>query len=111
MDLRSIAIVAQVPTMASKRVCAGAAMPNIRITTVVKAMCDGSNRAASFANGLIKRVELRGLEPLFNPAETGSELRRMLDAVVTRCIGHQQICVGVSRDVTVLGRRAATSKL
>jgi hypothetical protein len=36
------------------------------------------------------------------PAETGPDLRRMFDDVVTRCLGVLRICIGVLRDVTVL---------
>jgi hypothetical protein len=47
-------------------------------------------------------VELRGLEPLALPAETGSELQRMFVDVVTRSLRVQRIFVAVLRDVTVL---------
>lgn len=48
-------------------------------------------------------VELRGLEPLEFPAETCSELRLLLIRCVTCYVRVLAICVGVLRDVTVLG--------
>ena len=49
-------------------------------------------------------LELRGLEPRTEPGEMALELRFLLSGVVTRVLRFLRICVGVLRDVTVLGR-------
>jgi hypothetical protein len=49
-------------------------------------------------------VQLRGFEPLALPAEIGADLRRMVLHVVARSVRVLRICVGVLRDVTVLGQ-------
>jgi hypothetical protein len=56
-------------------------------------------------------VELRGFEPLAVPAEMAPELGWMFfDGVTQRCYD-MRICVGVLRDVTVLGRPTSISEL
>jgi hypothetical protein len=48
-------------------------------------------------------VELRGFEPRTVPAETAFDLRWLCVHVVTRVLCVLPICLGVLRDVTLLG--------